>query len=192
MDLLDKHMNLFDKHMDLIESVAARISILFKGKYEISELINEAYLKYNIAITNNPSLVEGKFSNIGIFLNRVKHDIKDFIREDTKFRKKQRWEEQGYIFPTFATTSFQREDEDGPVLHEPSTNNENDVRKEFLDELFTKVELSDTEWAIIQGYFYSNKTMKEVGLEIGYAESTISNKNKKMCEKLLACANTLV
>jgi RNA polymerase sigma factor (sigma-70 family) len=187
-------MNLFVKHMKLITSVAHSYASLFKGKYDASELINEAYLRYNVAITNNPSLVEGKFAKVGIFLNSVKNDMKDYVRDDTKLRIRQRWEKKGKFFPEFKSTSYKPDDDHNTHLFEPADFRESHEveREDLFDALFAKVELSNDEWKIIQGYFYDEKTMKEVGKEIGYTECTISTKNKKMCEKLLACAKTLV
>lgn len=183
-------MDIFVKNMDAIRTVALHYHHLFKGKYEVEELINEAYIKFDRAVTNNPKIIEEKFSNPKLLLTRVKNDIKDFIRDDTKFRTRQRWEKSGKAFPEFKSYSFQVDKDSDTEFFEPTSHyTEYDIEREDLfDALFAKVELSKDEWEIIQRYFYEEKPMKKVGEEIGFSEAAIYNKTTKMCKKLLTCA----
>ena len=180
-------MDLFVKNLETIKSIALELHFLHGKRYEVNELVNAAYLGYKRAITNNPSLIEGKFSRITTFFFRVKSDMKDYIRDETKKRIKDRMENKGVPVPNFLTNSFQAPKEEDQDFFEPSNTEygyEEYEISDFLDRVFMEVHLDNDEWDIIQGYFYDEKTLKEVGKDIGLSEGRVCKIKKDMLNKI--------
>lgn len=171
-------MDLFEKHMEVIIPVAEKMAKSWHGKVEVDELIDSAYLKYRVAIRNNPSLVEGVFSSLPTFLRRVKLDMFEHIRTKTGVRTKLKKK----MINNTMTASFQVNDnivEDGIEPSCPSCTDKGyqDVENsDFLNAIFEKVELTDREWKVIQGYFWEGKTVTEVGMELGATAKNASGK----------------
>jgi RNA polymerase sigma factor (sigma-70 family) len=186
--------------MDKIEKIAEKMVNYWHGKFEVEELIDTAYIKYRTAIENNPSLVDSVFSNLTTFLWRVKNDMKDYIKKQTGIRTK----EKKKMLANTITHSFQRPDDDNGnhgciSFFEPQSidkGQESVDNCELLNEIFKKVELTDREWKVIQGYFWEGKTTKEVGIELGSADKNASgttcNIKNKIVKKLQKQALLLV
>jgi len=189
-------MDSFVENLSQIKNIARRIIAQHCGIYEVDELVNAAYVKFDRAITNNPALIEEKFSKLSTFFYRIKMDMKDYIRDESKFRIKQRLEKKGLDVPDFATASFQvPEDENIHDFFEPFNTEYGYAQveiKDYIHELCSFTPLSDDEWAIIQGYFYDERPLKEVSEEIGVKQCTGSLKKKKMLKKLLTYTENMV
>jgi RNA polymerase sigma factor (sigma-70 family) len=191
-------MDLFEKNLSKIKSIAYQINMRHNQMYEIDELVNAAYVMFDRAITNNPALIEEQFSTPKILFYRVSRDMVDYIRNESKFRIKQRMEAKDLDIPTFKTTSFQKAERDSEQRDCPFEPYSIDAGyaqveiKDYVGELCELTPLSDDEWAIIQGYFYDDKSLKQIGQEIGYAEGTICTKKKKMLKKLLTYTEKLI
>jgi len=180
-------MDLFVKNLEEIRQIATKLHFIHGKRYEVNELINASYILFKRAITNNPTLLEKQFSKLTTLLFRVKSDMKCYIRDETNFRIQERLVAKGIEVPMFQNASFQKEYEEDTIPFEPS-NTESGFEEfevsDFLDKLFMEVHLENDEWDIIQGYFYDEKELKQIGQEIGKAECTISTKKKKMLTKM--------
>ena len=189
--------DLFVENLDAVKYVAYKLAKESSFIYNVDELVNAAYISYDKAITNNPSLVEGVFSKLGCFFFRVKSDMKDYILKQSNFRMKKYTEEKGKRYKTVPEIlPFPvKKDEDGVWGECELSCTEHGYKEveteDYLDELFMRVELTPDEWHIIQGYFYDEMTMKEIGEEINLTESRISQKKRIIEKKLLACANEM-
>ena len=190
-------MDLFLKHLNQIKQMAVKTKSRHYNLYEVDELINAAYVKYDRAVTNNPSLIEEHFFNIKTFLYRVQMDMRDYIREESKSRINKRLEAKDLPVPKFQSISDYRSDGDfarGYHAYEHSTEEgyAQIEAKDYVDELREKSSLSDSEWAVIQGYFYDEKTLKEISTEAGLSEGRICIKKQKVLKKLLTCSENLL
>jgi RNA polymerase sigma factor (sigma-70 family) len=176
-------MDIFVKNLVSIRAVARKAALRYGNRYQVDELVNVAYIGYDRAITNKPSLLE-TFKKITSLLFRVKSDIIDYIRHDTQFRRKNKL--------NVTTCSFRPSSEEESSW-EPSCTEK--VVLEDIEEanlLLMNTTLTDDEWFIIQQYFYEDVPLKTVGKRLGLGESAIWKRRAKMYEKLLACAETLV
>jgi RNA polymerase sigma factor (sigma-70 family) len=191
-------MDLFVKHLVKIKKIAQNIAARHGFYYEVDELINAAYLKYDRAITNNPALIEEQFSKVTTFCYRVQMDMKDYIIDESKYRTKKRLADKDLPVPSFQSMSVTNSEGDAfdvdyyVQCHSHEEGYIQFENKDYLDELCKSAPLSDDEWAIIQGYFYDEKSLKEIGQEIGYAEGTICTKKQKLLKKLLTCSGKLL
>ena len=189
--------DLFVENLPAIKYVAYKLAKESYFKYDVDELVNVAYISYDKAITNNPSLVEGVFSKLGCFFFRVKSDMIDYMRNQSRSRMKKYREEKGKKYKTVPKIlPFpSRKNEDGKIIsYEPSCTEQGYAEvdtEDYLDELFMRVNLTPNEWHLIQGYFYDEMTLKEVGKEINLTESRMVQVKTKIKEKLLACANEM-
>jgi RNA polymerase sigma factor (sigma-70 family) len=117
----------------------------------------------------------------------------DFMRDESRFRQKKRWEETGrWRWPEFKVTSYQQSPDE--VIFEPSCSDSGQGKsdsKSMVKDLLLNTELTNDEWFIIQQYFYDERTLKEIGQVIGGSESTISQKKTKICKKLLTSAERM-
>ena len=176
----------FIDNLEDIRIIACSLNRLYGERYEIDELVNASYIGYKRAITNNPSLIE-KFKKRSTFFFRVKNDIKDYVREESHLKIKKRMENKDIHCPKFLSTSFIKNREDDrikdytPCHTDPGYNEVDD--KDFLDDILNKAGLSNTEWAIIQGYFYDEKLLKDIGNEVGIKECTVCNNKKSALKK---------
>jgi len=158
-------MDLFVKHMDDIRGIARKLRAKFNFRFEEDELINAAYLAYDVAITNNPDYVETKFSKPSTFFFRVKNDMKDYIREETKQRLIKRMEDKNVTVPTFTNVSYcPTEDKcDGrpSTFFEPASdyNHMSLDDYELLNYMLRNTELSDRDHMILQYYYIDNLTL---------------------------------
>jgi len=189
-------MNIFIDNLDNIKKIAKKISKKYNNYFEVDELVNISYIKLDKAIKNNPSLIEGKFASLSTFLLRIKYDMLEYVRVESKIRKKQRLKDKGQVVPTFTSISFHegyKESQGSFLKHSNTEFNYKDIdNKDYIEKLLQISCLTDDEWAIIQGYFYDEKPLKEVGQIIGVNESSICEKRKKMYKKcLLASENML-
>jgi RNA polymerase sigma factor (sigma-70 family) len=191
-------MDLFVKNLTKIKGIARNVSARHCDMYEVDELVNAAYISYDRAITNNPALIEEKFSIPKILFYRVSRDMLSYIRDESKLRIKQRMEDKKIDIPKFKTTSFQAVKEDDNFkesIFEPYEVDKGFAQVEIRDyvyDLCSFAPLSDEEWRIIQGYFYEEKPLLQIGKEMGYAEGTICNKKKKMLKKLLTYSEKMI
>lgn len=154
--------DIFVKNMETIKKIARNFSYRYDNKFEVDELINAAYIGFNRAITNNPALIEKQFSKLNILLFRVKCDMIDYINKELGLRR-----ENPILFIQL------------PVIHVPVTEwgyKSIDTR-DHVEHLIST--LSDEDWIIIQGYFYDEKPLKQIGEDLGINESSIWQKREK-------------
>ena len=193
-------MDLFVQNMDAIRRVANKVARKSGYRFEVDELINAAYIAFDVAITNNPALIEKHFSRkLSTFLFRVGSDMKDYVRTQTRLKTRQRREEKGTHFPEMITTSFQVKKRDDysseQSIYEPieaDCHITDAARKDYIANLCWNSSLTDEDWKIIQGYFYEEKSLKQVGKEIGKSEAATCKRKQKVLKKLLTCAKQLV
>ena len=57
-------------------------------------------------------------------------------------------------------------------------------QKDYVEKLLLSCELTDDEWSIIQGYFYDERTLKEIGNNMGITESRVSVKKKELLDRI--------
>jgi len=121
---------------------------------------------YNIAAGGEdpPSLLNGKYSGSNITYDMVSDIIKD-LKECKNIAEVQNKYSQyitaGQINKINNGVCWKREDETYPI----STHYSNKIDKNDIE-------------PIIQEILYSNKTLKEIGVEYGYCKSTIVNINQ--------------
>lgn len=154
--------DLFVKNMETIKKIARNFSYRYNNKFEVDELINAAYIGFDRAVTNNPALIEKQFSKLSTLFFRVKCDILDYINKELGLRR-----EQIPDIKLFSELYF-------PLI-EPGYK-AIDTR-DHVEQLTST--LSDEDWIIIQGYFYDDKTLKEIGEDLGINESSIWQRRKK-------------
>ena len=168
-------MNLFTQDLEKIKKIAEKISFQYNNHFEVDELVNAAYIGFRNAISLNPDLL---FAERFKMLYRAKKDILEYIRKELKNRKK-------YNIKFFNVSSLQS---DETILQAEPLCKENGYSKvedsDFLNVLFEKSQLSSTDWAIIQGYFYDERMLKTIGEDIGLSESRICNRKKEICNRL--------
>lgn len=182
-------MDIFVKHLDSIKAIAENIASLHGNRFEVDELVDIAYVGYDRAITNNPSLMELFSNKVGSLMFRVKSDMKDYIREQTSFRRKNRVD---FISSSFQTRLEDTGDRNTEPFLEPSCTEKTYEEKEnidLLEAIFNKVELTDDEWYIIQSYFYEEKTQKDIAEVLNCSNSNVCLKTKQILNKLSSCAH---
>ena len=169
-------MNKFIKNLDKIRPIARNFVFIYKKRFQEDELINAAYLGFLRAARNNPELVDSDSFRV---LYRAKRDMMDYIRVENETRNKYQL--------NFINTSFSPDEETNITYFEPEYSEDGFEKvdnEDFLSHLFNTVSLSDDEWHIIQGYFYDNKTLKELGQEVNRSEPMMCNRKKKLINKL--------
>jgi len=154
--------SIFEKNIEEIKMIARKISKQFYNRFEVDELVNAAWVGFDRSISNNPALIKDKFSKLSTLLFRVRCDILDYVKKELDLRK--------VHVPNFMSSS---------ELHVPITDlgyNEVDNR-DHVEQLTST--LSDEDWSIIQGYFYDEKPLKDIGKDLGISESAIWQRRKK-------------
>ena len=182
----EKKKDIFIENFEAIRRIAQRILRNHKNFYEVDELINAAYIAYDKAITKRPLLINEQYDRLSTFLFRVKMDMKDYIRDKSKFQIKQRMKDKRIKVPSFYN-SFYDNSEDGYkrfISFNTEQGYENIDNIDYLDKILKISNLSDFEWKIIQGYFYDERTIKDVGKNIGFSESRICEKIKEILKRI--------
>ena len=153
-----------------IQSIAKKMSYNWSGYFVTDELVNEAWIR---------SLRSTNLSAPALIIKRAKYDMVDYIREKmgreyiyVDGKKVKKVKKRGIeIFKQKHYTGFHREDGelthfdsifDRPVEDKNFLSLEN---KELIDILLE--ETTDREETIIRKYFLEEKSLKEVGEEVG-------------------------
>ena len=177
-------MDLFVEHINKIRPIAKKIADYNGDRFDVDELVNEAYMGYHRAITNNPEVFSTGWQRV---LSRAKFDMFDYVRKTLGLRHVNHID--------FVHMSYQRDDDDERTFFEPQCQDSNFEAFEgddFLDGLLKKVKLTNQEWTIIQSYFYEENTLKKVGTEIGLSEARTSQKKTHMLERLNEAAEEML
>lgn len=165
-------MDLFLKHLDKIKGIAISISAKFNNRFQVDELVNDSYIKLHRAITNNPALIEGHFSKSSTLLFRIKSDMLDYARTELKLRAKDP--------PSFIPYL----PEEGLVACSTESKFEETDNKDYVEELLLSCNLTDSEWSVIQGYFYDEISLKEMSKNMGMGETWICTKKKDLLDRI--------
>jgi RNA polymerase sigma factor (sigma-70 family) len=190
-------MDTFVENLEKIRAIAKKINEIHSNYYNEDELINEAFIGYNRSITNNSELKDKFKTNIRMFLSRVKWDIKDYIRNKSKLKNKQRRENKGQFYPLSVNFSaLNTTEEEGQVKKSfnPSCIDDNFKKIDnidLLDCLNSKVKLTNREWRIIQTYFYGEKTLKEIGKKEGISDNRVCTCKTEIIKKYLSVSENL-
>ncbi len=182
-------MDLFVDNLDKIRKVVEFIVRDYHYRYEVNELVNTAYISYRTAIKNNPSLVYSQFNNIHVLINRVRFDIRDYVREQRKLRVIEKMERAGIEVPLFCSTSFQSYDEDDKIAHVAPPDNREDSfeesdTKDTLDYIMNNSGLTAVEKEVIYSRYAVGKTIKETANIMGRSPSGINDIRKSAMEKI--------
>ena len=182
-------MDLFVENLDKIRKVVEFIARDYHGCYEVNELVNAAYISFNTAVKNNPSLVYTKFSNTNILLKRIRYDVRHYIREQRKIRVKQKMERVGMAVPLFCSSSFQPDNEDDKIAYIAPPNDREDSyedvdTKDTLDYIMTNSGLTETERRFIHIRFIQENTMEETANIMGRSVSSMNTYRKEAMEKI--------
>ena len=82
-------MDNFVKYLKKINKIAGGFSRKWNKKFTVDELVNAAWLGYDVAIVNNPSLAH-ESTKKAHFLRKIKCLMIDYINDETKHDLKQR------------------------------------------------------------------------------------------------------
>lgn len=177
-------MDNFIKYFKDITAIAERFSRIWSNKFVVDELINAAWIGYDVA-TVNKSLLAHKSFKKGYFLRKIKCLMKDYIRQETKIALQERLIEKGLTVPTFVSC-------DGRHIRSSLDFCDDVDKRDFFDELFNQVSLGDTDWKIIQSYFYDEKLLTEIGTVLDLTEAGVHIRKSKALEKLKKVAERIL
>ena len=155
----------FEKLVPEITNIAKGLSSFWNNKFEVNELVNEAWIKRKRL----------KSTDIPLILRRAKFDMIDYIRCQEgrlqSFDKNGEAVERRKYKPKHITNIVFTDDDneehkslifDSPVEDNNLLSLEN---KELIDILLE--ETTDREETVIRKYFLEEKSLKEVGEEMG-------------------------
>lgn len=183
--------DLFIKNMKYVRILAIRLCKHFGNKFDIDELISESWVSFDKYIKKYPERYDKLNNNRALFLSVVKGDIYDYVKKENK------WRITTDIPEFYSFEIFKKDDNDSIDIcfykhHGFRQVDNNDYLHAILDKSLKsknkQVSLTDTEWAVIQGYFYDEKTLKEVGQDIGIAECSVCSNKNKLLKKLKLCS----
>lgn len=171
-------MDLFEKNIKAIRKIATNLYVLSDRRYEIDELINEAWIKFHNTVKGNDKLLK----NPKLIHKRVHFDMVDYMREKDGARLSKK--PSSFISPINEDGENILEDITGDIDNN-FTSFEN---RDLLIALNRRVKLTKREWTIIRSYFYGEKTLKEAGQEIGTTETWACRCQKTAIKKYKDCA----
>lgn len=181
-------MDLFIENLDKIRKVVEFIAGDYGYRYETDELINIAYIGYDRAITNNPSLVYDQFNNIHVLINRVRYDILDYIRNETKTKSKKLMKNAGMTVPLFYNASFlplsDDNKEDRSYVSDSEEGYEDVDIRDTLDYLMNNAGLTEVERKVIYIRYAIGKTIEETAGIMNKSVSWTNNTRKSAMEKI--------
>jgi RNA polymerase sigma factor (sigma-70 family) len=184
-------MDFFFEHLKGIQQMARKICRSYHGKYEVDELINVAWMDYQVMIEKYPFWTRSYRYPELILYKRVRYDMLNYIRYDLKLKKKKILEKNGSHVPLFI--SYNAEDKDGEKLSS-FTGSYSDKgfdkvdNLELLEYLRTRMGLTDREWKILKYYFYNGYTDRLIAEKINISKSRVSqlrNQALKKCKEHL-------
>jgi RNA polymerase sigma factor (sigma-70 family) len=189
--------DLFMENINKIRPIAEKIVSYNSSKFEVDELVNEAYIGFHRAITNNPEVFSTGWQRV---LSRAKFDMLDYVRKKNGSRRKEVDKRcsvgKRVKLASIYSMPFQRnDDKEVNVFFEPVSQEdcfEAFENEDFLDCLLSRVHLTNDEWTIIQSYFYEENYLQDVGKEIGLSEARTSQKKKYMIERLNEAAEEML
>ena len=178
-------MDLFVENLDAIKRVARKIVKTWGNRFDVDELVNAAYIGFDRAVTNNPSLLNTQFNKVNILCSRAKLDMKDYIGVETGVKRKHKITLK--YLSTIASDDWRNADFCSFDMIDTTCPFDEFENSDLLDALFDRVLLTDSEWSIIQGYFYEERTLKNISIELGLSEARVSNKKREILKKLNTC-----
>lgn len=163
-----------------IKKVAKRMNRLWFNKFEVNELVNEAWIRGK----------KYKNADAAFLVRRANLDMIDYIREcmgRQKYFINGEWVERKNKIPYFHTNidSFSscgknEHSHTENILHAP-TEDKNLLRfehKELIVKALDGLSSSLSVMTVIK-YYLEQKNLKQVGEEMGLSESTVSKRVKK-------------
>ncbi len=157
-------------------------SSVFEGAFEPWELINAAWADGKVRFLPQSKL---KWAS-----HRIRWDMIDYIRIESKSRCRVRWDKSGRPWPFFYHISSL---EDTDIEHRPfietyAAPSEDLEQKDLISFLVNHPALSGRERLLMKLHYVEGYTLREVGRIIGCTQSRISQLRKNILERLRAIA----
>ena len=180
-------MDLFVEHIDEIRPIAEKLEVSYHERFQSDELINAAYMDFLKAI-ENPEFVAKIKDNQSVLFIRAKMDMMHYVRNELRTRHKN----QIKFVSLSMEDKFDEEQHFDIKKIDFHVGFEEVDNRDFIDAMFDKVTLSEEDWSLIQEYFYDERTLKEIGKDVGKAESTMHKRKANIIDNLRESIEMLV
>ena len=169
--MTDEQQKLIDKNVRLMYS-------FIKGKSEVvphylrDDFISDVALRFCSSAINFDKEKGFKFSTYA-------HGGFDMCYVDIQSRKQ----------ASYKRNNFVSQGEVEHILHNASEEEAEHIEDDILYSLISKANLTEREMKIIKGYYFDNRSMPDLGREIGLCKERISQIRKKALEKMRRAAS---
>ena len=177
-------MDVFEKNLGAIENIAKNLVYYHKGRFEVDELVNAAYLNFNTAITNNPRIIIKYEEDTRYFCIRVQLDMRNYIRKELGLRNKHQIEVVSMTYQDSPKDMLNGEISGSfeTLIDEPGYKRIDNI--DFIEHIIHNFNFTDTEIKILRGYYIDKKKAKDIARDCGLETSYISTKKKALLKKL--------